>query len=238
MALTGEQDLCPFVARLVAHSDLSPCDLRALAGIGGHVRHVAAHRDVIDRHRLGSSISMVACGIVGRNDQTRAGKRHIAALNLPGEIIDLSALMLPDRTDAFVAIGDVVMLDVPIASFRPLLAASALIREAMWRESQRMATIVERAFLHNAGRAADMRLANFFCDIAERLGVAGAGRIAFELDMTHDYLADATGLTNVHVCRTLRALRIAGLVVFQSGRVLIPDWSALAQLGSYRPYDP
>ena len=46
-------------------------------------------------------------------------------------------------------------------------------------------------------------------------------------------MADATGLTSVHVNRTLRALRAYGIVTISRGAVRIDDWDALARIGEF-----
>jgi DNA-binding Lrp family transcriptional regulator len=43
--------------------------------------------------------------------------------------------------------------------------------------------------------------------------------------MTQEQLADATGLTPVHVNRTLKALQAEGLIVRNKRKVSFPDWS-------------
>jgi DNA-binding transcriptional regulator LsrR (DeoR family) len=57
--------------------------------------------------------------------------------------------------------------------------------------------------------------------------------IRFELRLTQTHLADATGLTPVHVNRTLRALRDAQIVTITGRVVHIIDWDALALLGDF-----
>jgi DNA-binding GntR family transcriptional regulator len=45
--------------------------------------------------------------------------------------------------------------------------------------------------------------------------------------MTQEQLADATGLTPVHVNRSLKALEAEGLIVRNRRFVTIPDWERL-----------
>jgi CRP-like cAMP-binding protein len=87
----------------------------------------------------------------------------------------------------------------------------------------------------NVGRRdARERLAHLFCEFARRLEVAGMGSVSgYELPMTQDQLADATGLTAVHVNRTLKAMETEGLIQRQRRFVFIPDWERLRDVAGF-----
>lgn len=50
------------------------------------------------------------------------------------------------------------------------------------------------------------------------------------LPISQVLIADATGLTPVHVCRTLKEMRTAGLLSFAKGRLRVLDWARLTGL--------
>ena len=69
-----------------------------------------------------------------------------------------------------------------------------------------------------------------------RLGVVGlADPAGFPLKITQTDLAECLGLTSVHVNRTLRQLREAGLGTFRDGRVEILDAAGLARTAEFDP---
>jgi DNA-binding Lrp family transcriptional regulator len=51
--------------------------------------------------------------------------------------------------------------------------------------------------------------------------------------MTQEHLADATGLTPVHVNRTLKALEAEGLIKRERRYVHIPDWEGLRDMSGF-----
>jgi CRP-like cAMP-binding protein len=57
----------------------------------------------------------------------------------------------------------------------------------------------------------------------------------FPLRITKTDLAECLGLTSVHVNRTLRELREAGLSVFRDGRVEILDPAGLRRVAEFDP---
>ena len=65
---------------------------------------------------------------------------------------------------------------------------------------------------------------------------AGLGsRTVFDLPVTQEQMADAVGMTSVHVNRTLQEIRSEGLLTFHSGRVEIHDWELLADIADFDP---
>jgi DNA-binding transcriptional ArsR family regulator len=78
-------------------------------------------------------------------------------------------------------------------------------------------------------------MAHLLCEFALRLKLAGLGREDhYELPMTQEELADATGLTPVHVNRTLKSLEADGLIHRSNPRsVYIGDWRKLADAGDF-----
>jgi CRP-like cAMP-binding protein len=93
-----------------------------------------------------------------------------------------------------------------------------------------------REWIANVGRRdARTRLAHLLCEFALRLEVAGLGRQSnYELPMTQEQLADATGMTAVHVNRCMRSLEREGLIERGSARgVRIGSWKQLAAAGDF-----
>jgi len=57
---------------------------------------------------------------------------------------------------------------------------------------------------------------------------------AFQMPVTQAELGDATGMSTVHVNRTLQELRRNGLISTpNNGRVVIEDWDNLQQAGEF-----
>ncbi|MEJ8630752.1 helix-turn-helix domain-containing protein [Sphingomonas sp. I4] len=71
---------------------------------------------------------------------------------------------------------------------------------------------------------AQERISDFLLEIYERLSLAGltVGG-SFEMPLTQEMLADALGLTPVHVNRMIQQARRDGELMWKSGRVLLRD---------------
>jgi CRP-like cAMP-binding protein len=94
-----------------------------------------------------------------------------------------------------------------------------------------------REWITNIGRRdARTRVAHLLCEFALRLKVAGLGeQTNYELPMTQEQLADATGLTPVHINRTIKSLEADRLIDRTSARsIAIGDWRRLAEAGDFQ----
>jgi CRP-like cAMP-binding protein len=105
----------------------------------------------------------------------------------------------------------------------------------MWIDTLVDASIF-REWIANVGRRdARTRIAHLLCEFSLRLKSAGLGdETGYELPMTQEQLADATGLTSVHVNRTMKALQKEGLIERPNPRsIYIGDWRKLADAGDF-----
>ena len=89
--------------------------------------------------------------------------------------------------------------------------------------------------LVNIGRrSAIQRMAHLILELCERLQLVGlATPNGFDCPLNQHALADALGLSAIHINRVLRQLRERGLVTLSGHRMLIHDSKALRDLAEY-----
>lgn len=79
-------------------------------------------------------------------------------------------------------------------------------------------------------------MAHFLLELGARLALVGMGsKAGYTCPLTQYHLADALGLTAVHVNRVLRQLREAGLVTFRDGQVTFDNFDRLVALAEFDP---
>jgi CRP-like cAMP-binding protein len=79
-------------------------------------------------------------------------------------------------------------------------------------------------------------MAHLLCELFLRFKAVGlANGNDFELPLTQAELADALGLSTVHVNRTIQELRGKNLIVLRGGSVTVSDWEALKAAGEFDP---
>jgi CRP-like cAMP-binding protein len=73
-------------------------------------------------------------------------------------------------------------------------------------------------------------MAHFLLELGARLELVGLGtKEGYLCPLTQYHLADALGLSSIHVNRVLRELREAGMVTFQNGKVTFDDRDRLVE---------
>ena len=78
------------------------------------------------------------------------------------------------------------------------------------------------------------RTAHLFCETYTRLKALGlASDHRFNFPVTQADLAQAVGISTVHINRVLQELRLRGLIVWDGGEVRIRDWSALVGMAQF-----
>lgn len=105
----------------------------------------------------------------------------------------------------------------------------------LWAASRDEAMVVEH-LIDLGRRNAIERLAHFLLELGSRLTLIGTGNTAgYACPLTQYHLADALGLSAVHVNRALRQLREKGLVTFQNGRVNFDSYDRLVAFAGFDP---
>ncbi|HEV2596227.1 MAG TPA: Crp/Fnr family transcriptional regulator [Sphingomicrobium sp.] len=225
-----------FLKRLRRRSALTVEEQAAIHKLNGRKHSYAAHTDIVAPGETVESACLVANGFVGRYDQRLDGQRQVTALYVPGDMCDLHSVVAPKASWSITAVTPATVVRVPHRQLRDLCVKYPSIALAFWRDGTADASIFAK-WVGNLGRkSAKERITHLFCEMGLRLEAAGLGsRTSFELPITQSQLGDATGLTGVHVNRTLQDIRTKGLMSFSQGRTDIPNWDALAATAEFDP---
>lgn len=104
----------------------------------------------------------------------------------------------------------------------------------MWYDTLVDASIFREWILNNARRDAQARIAHLLCELGVRLESLGLGdRSSYKFPMSQEQLADATGLTTVHINRSLRELEERGLITRTARYLVVGDWASLKRAGEF-----
>jgi CRP-like cAMP-binding protein len=234
-SLTNPSSLQPLVAKLTYRSNLSDEDRAAILALPFSVRTMERAQFIVRERELATHSCLMLSGYSIRSKLTASGHRQIVAIHMKGEMVDLqnSMLRVADHSVQMLTAGKVAL--IPREEIIRLTLKRPTIGHAMWIDTLVDASIF-REWVANVGRRdARTRVAHLLCEFSLRLKVAGLGQeTRYELPMTQEQLADATGLTSVHINRTLRALEKEGLIERSNPRAInIGDWRKLAEAGDF-----
>jgi CRP-like cAMP-binding protein len=229
-------DLQRFLDRLTSRSVLTEEEQQAILNLSGRTEHVQANRDFVAHGQRVDHACLIIAGLVGRFGQNSDGKRQITAIHVPGDMADLHSVVQPAAASALQALSIATIIRVPHAELRMVTARYPALAEALWRDCMVDAAILAQWVVNVGRRDARQRMAHLLCEMAVRLqATPSEGEVLFPFAVTQAQLADATGLTGVHVNRTLQRLRRDGLAEINSRSVRIPNWTALTRAGEFEP---
>ena len=223
-----------FVAKLELRAPLDAEDREALRIVCTHARHVSAQCDIVSEGDRPEHVHLMLEGWGARYKIVADGGRQITAFLIPGDYCDAHVAVLRQMDHGIMALTDATVASIPYATFDSLSLRSTKLARAMW-----WATLVDeavlRAWIVNLGRRdAHGAVAHLFCELHARMrnvGLVEEG--AFDLPLTQEVIADALGLTPVHVNRVLQRLRNENMISLK-GRVLtILDPGALQRAGGF-----
>ena len=224
----------PFARKLGAFVALSGDELSALHKLHARRKMFPAGRDMVHQGQTDQSAFILASGWVCSYKLLSGGARQIVDFQIPGDFLGLRSLLFRASDHTIepvtrVEASEVLARDlVDTFSDTPRLATAVL-----WAASRDEAMVVEH--LVGIGRRdAKERMAHFLLELGARLKLVGLGSAAgYACPLSQYLLADALGLSAVHVNRVLRELREDGLVTFQHGQVVIHDLDALVRLADF-----
>ena len=225
----------PLVQKLAYRADLDAEDRTAIMALPFTVKTMERNQFIVRERELAVHSCVMLSGYSIRSKLVASGNRQIVAIHMKGEVVDLqnSMLKVADHSVQMLTPGKVAM--IPRESVVRLTLERPKIGHAMWIDTLVDASIF-REWIANVGRRdARTRIAHLLCEFSLRLKSAGLGdETGYELPMTQDQLADATGLTSVHVNRSLKALEQDRLIERASARAIqIADWRKLADAGDF-----
>lgn len=164
------------------------------------------------------------------------GSRQILGIHLQGDLIGLQAALLHRADHSIQAMTPARVAYIPHQAIIAAAHAHPAIATALWRESFVDTSVASEWLLNVGQRDARRRIAHLLCEIALRQEATGACQPPdYVWPLTQEQVGDATGLTSVHVNRTLQALRADSLIQLSRQRLTITDWPRLRAAGDFSP---
>lgn len=224
----------PFAQKLGNFIALSNAELDILDTVHRRRRSFRAGRDLLFQGQVNHAVYILAEGWACSYKLMRDGSRHIFDFQIPGDYLGLRSVFFRTADHNIEPITEIEASEVlesdllKTFSDTPQLATAVL-----WAASRDEAMMAEH--LVGIGRRdARERTAHCLLEFSARLALVGRGtRDGFACPLTQYHMADALGLSAVHVNRVLRELREDKLVTFQRGQVTIHDFVRLADLAEF-----
>jgi CRP-like cAMP-binding protein len=223
-------------SKLEAFALLSLDDLGALAQLTRNVRTVDSRRDLISEGDKPRYVHLVLDGWGARYKSLPDGKRQIVSIFLPGDFCDVNVYILKYMDHSIGAITRLKVAMITPDEMNTLTVGRPRITQALWWHELVTAAIQREWTLNIGQRSAYERLGHLLVELYLRLQTVGRARDGrCDFPLTQNDLADATGLTAVHVNRTLQELRGDGLIELERKQLHILDLDRLMDVSMFNP---
>ena len=217
--------------RIARFQALTPAESAALRSFGQGMRAAQRGQLMLGPDSSPQQTVLMQTGWAMLYRDIADGRRQIMQFCLAGDLVDPCSLLLEKRDFSIAAITQVHYSLVSFADLSAVIECHArLALPLLWSEAREIYLL--RSHLLSVGRlTAKERMAALFLELAERLTVIGqADSKHFQLYANQEMLADATGLSAVHISRTLHTMQDEGLIERQGHGYLVIDYARLRQL--------
>lgn len=224
----------PLALKLGAFVALSEAELSILEGLHKRRRTFVAGRDLVHQGQTDHAAYILESGWACSYKLLHDGQRQIVDFQIPGDFLGLRSVVLHISDHSIEPVTDIEVTEVHVSDLLEVFSQTPRLATAvLWAASRDEAMVVEH--LVGIGRRdAAERMAHFLLELGARLSLVGLGsRAGYACPLTQYLLADAIGLSAVHVNRVLRQLREQGLVTFRDGFVTFDDYDRLVEFADF-----
>lgn len=222
---------------LSAFVRLSADDREMLAkALTKRVRVIPPRHDIISEGDRPRFVNVILDGWAQRYKQLADGRRQILSFFVAGDLCDTNVFILRKMDHSLSTVTQVKLAEISQFEFQEIMENSPRISQALWW-SELVTVATQREWTTNIGqRTAYERIAHLFCEIFMRLRTIGqTDAKGCEFPMTQAEIAEATGLTQVHVNRTIQDLRRNQLIELRGRRLQVLDLGRLEKAAMFNP---
>lgn len=222
------------IRKLAQLAPLEEADRAAIATLPYAIRAVPPGHYLVREGGSSENCCLLVSGYACRHKMTYDGNRQIVSFHVRGDLVDLCHLQLATADHNVQTVTAATVACVPAARLKALARARPMVADALWRDALIDASRFREWMLNVGRRDARSRVAHLICEFAIRAEAAGLGTLElFDMPLTQEQIADATGLTSVHVNRMLRRLGQAGLIARDRQRICILDWNRMRLIAGF-----
>lgn len=224
----------PLARKLGAFVALSDVELVVLERLHKRRRTFVAGRDLVHQGQAEEAAYILVSGWACSYKLLHDGQRQIVDFQIPGDFLGLRSLILHVSDHSIEPVTDIEVIEIHTPDLLEAFSETPRLATAvLWAASRDEAIVVE----HLVGigrRGAAERMGHFLLELGARLTLVGLGsKAGYACPLTQYLIADAIGLSAVHVNRVLRQLREQGMVTFRDGYVTFGDYDRLVDFADF-----
>jgi CRP-like cAMP-binding protein len=226
----------PLLRKLHARDVMTAEEERVLREAISDVKEVAAGKTIVRAGVLLNECTLLCEGFICRYKDLADGQRQIQELHVPGDFLDLHSFLLKRLEHNVGTLTKVKIATVPHDAVREISEKYPHLTRILWFSTLLDAAINRESILSVGRRTALARVAHLLCEMKVRLELVALSQNGrFRFPLTQADIADATGLTSVHVNRMLKKLRDDKILTLRNGEAIVHDWDKLQRTAEFDP---
>lgn len=237
---------CVFSCSICPAYELSLCAGVRLAGsqtdwvagtspVASSSHMIPARRTICHPKEWSDSIPIICQGWAASSITLLDGRRQILSFLLPGDLVSTACLLEPMSGRTVEAITDVTCRKFIRNDLKAFLFQRPHLLEKLSKTWAEERTQADQLALDLGRRTADERIARLILSLADRLAKRNmVSDQTMEFPLRQRHIADATGLTPVHVSKVLGEFQRAGLVEINRRSLTLINETELRRAADWR----
>jgi len=198
---------------------------------------VPARRTICREQDLHDAVPIVCSGWAASIVMLSDGSRQILSFLLPGDIVSTALLLEPRQHCLVEAITDVRYRTFKRTELKEILFKHPDLLDKLSRAWIEEKTRADQLIVDLGRRTADERIARLILNLVERLikrNMVHGDPLELDFPLRQHHIADATGLTPVHVSKVLSEFRRNGLIKISERSLTILDQAGFRRVANMR----
>ncbi len=209
--------------------------VRSVLPLAATMHTIPARRLILHPKEWSEFVPIICSGWAMSSVALPDGRRQIISFLLPGDIVSAGSLLAPLSGQSVEAITEVTYRKFKREEVKRLLFGSSELLEklfSLWNEAKARS---DQLALDLGRRRADERIARLILRLSEKVAKRSLVRAqTFDFPLRQRHIADATGLTPVHVSKVMSELQRAGLIEISSRSLTILNGPELQRVADWR----
>ncbi|HUG61976.1 MAG TPA: Crp/Fnr family transcriptional regulator [Methylomirabilota bacterium] len=222
--------------KLSTYAPLSQNDIKSLISIMGRPQVLPARHELRFDGEDGHRAFLIEEGWAFTYKILANGSRQVVDIGVAGDILGMRGLLLRNSDLSGALVTPAVVCELTTSALYQAFETAPRVAAALLWSTCRDESLIVEHLVDVGRRSAIERVAHFMLELYYRLRLVGLCQDGvFKCPLSQSLIADALGLTPIHLNRTMRELRENGLVVCSQGIARIEDERRLCEIAGYDP---
>ncbi|MEO0981801.1 MAG: Crp/Fnr family transcriptional regulator [Pseudomonadota bacterium] len=225
-----------FTNRLAQYVSTANAVTELVEGLTPDQQAFEAGEDIVSAGEDTGTLFILQSGWAIRYRSIEDGRRQILNFMLPGDIFDLQALGDLKADHSVAALDEVEAVTFDARNFLSVLKDSGPVATAFWWSAVQEESVLREQIVRIGQLSARERIGHLVLELQRRLSIVlGVETLSLRLPVTRTDIADALGLTPVHVSRTLSGMKRMALIEEDRVSLRILNKPKLEELSQFDP---